>query len=58
MVDQNITTSKSLLKELEEQMRSLNNLVSEMDMVIHNLKGTWTAISMTHRNFKIDSEKH
>jgi len=57
MADQDIITSQSLLKELEKQMRSLNNLISEMDIVIHNLKETWTAISITHINFKRDSEK-
>lgn len=55
MVDQNITTSQDLLKELEKHMRSLNRLMSEMDIVVHNLKGKWTALSITHENFQRDN---
>ena len=57
MVDQNITISQHLLKELEEQMHSLNRHMSEIDTVVHNLKGTWTAISITYGNFQKENER-
>lgn len=57
MVDWNITTSQHLLKELEEQMHSLSKFVSEIDSAIDNLKETWTALSITHKNFQRDNGK-
>jgi hypothetical protein len=57
MADHDIITSQSLLKELEERMYSLYKLVSEIDIVIFNLKQTWTALSVTHGNFKRDAKE-
>jgi hypothetical protein len=57
MVDRNITTSQHLLEELEEQMHSLNRLMSDVETVACNLKGTWTALSITHENFQRDNGK-
>jgi hypothetical protein len=54
MSNDNITTSQNLLKKLEEQMHSLYKLISEGEIVAANLKGTWTAISVTHKNFQGD----
>lgn len=57
MADHDIITSQSLLKELEERMYSLYKLVCEVDIVIFNLKQTWTALSVTHGNFKQDAKE-
>ncbi len=56
MSDHNITTSQHLLKRLEDEMYSLYKLISQGEIIVSNLKGTWTALSATHKNFRRDIE--
>jgi intein-encoded DNA endonuclease-like protein len=58
MSDHNIATSQQLLKRLEEEINFLNSLMSQVLIVVSNLKGTWTAISNTQKNWKRDIEGH
>jgi hypothetical protein len=57
MTDRNINTSQHLLKRLEEQMSSLRNHLSQAEIISSNLSGTWTAISVTYKNWKRDIEE-
>jgi hypothetical protein len=56
MVDHDIQKSKQLLKRLEEEMIFLSSLMSQAQIVVSNLKGTWTAIDQTYKNWKRDTE--
>ena len=58
MSNDNITTSQNLLKHLEEQMYSLYKLILQGEIVVANLKGTWVALSVTHKNFQGDVERN
>lgn len=58
MANHDIQKSQHLLKRLEEEMIFLGNLMSQAQIVASNLKGTWTAISVTHENWKRDTEEH
>ena len=57
MTDPHIQKSQHLLKRLEEEMIFLNSLMSQALVVSSNMKGTWTAIKVTHENWKRDNEK-
>lgn len=50
MADHDIQKSQQLLKRLEEEMIFLSSLMSQAQIVASNLKGTWTAISVTQQN--------
>jgi len=54
MADHDIQNSHHLLKRLEEEMLFLRSLMSQAEVVSSNLRGTWTAISVTHSNWKRD----
>lgn len=56
MVNHGIQKSQHLLKRLEEEMNSLDNIVSQALIIISNLKGTWTAIDQAHKNWKREIE--
>ena len=58
MSDHNIATSQHLLKRLEEEINFLNSLMSQMLIVVSNMKGTWNGISNTQKNWKRDIEGH
>lgn len=58
MADHDIQKSQQLLKRLEEEMNFLSSLMSQAQIVVSNLKGTWIAIDQTHKNWKRDTEKH
>ena len=57
MADHDIQNSHHLLKRLEEEMLFLRSLMSQAEVVSSNLRGTWTAISVTHSNWKRDLKK-
>ncbi len=57
MADHDIQKSKQLLKRLEEEMSFLSSLMSQAMIMASNLKGTWTAIDQSHKNWKRDIEK-
>ena len=57
MADHDIQNSHHLLKRLEEEMLFLRSLMSQAEVVSSNLRGTWTAISVTHSNWKRDLEE-
>ena len=57
MANHDIQKSQHLLKRLEEEMIFLNSLMSQSLVVVSNIKGTWTAIKVTHENWKRDNEK-
>jgi hypothetical protein len=57
MTDRTIATSQNLLKRLEEQMSSLRNHLSQAEIISSNMIGTWTAISVTYKNWKSDIEE-
>lgn len=57
MTDTDIQNSRHLLKRLDEEMIFLSSLMSQAQIVASNLKGTWTAIDQTHKNWKRDSEE-
>jgi hypothetical protein len=57
MANHDIQKSKQLLKRLEEEMIFLSSLMSQAQIVASNLKGTWTAIDQTHKNWKRDIEE-
>ena len=52
MADHDIQKSQQLLKRLEEEMIFLSSLMSQAQIIASNLKGTWTAIDQTHKNWK------
>jgi hypothetical protein len=52
MADHDIQTSQKLLKDLEGGVIHLRELMRQVEVVSHNLKGTWIAISVTHGNWK------
>ena len=54
MAEYDIQNSHHLLKRLEEDMLFLRSLMSQAEVVSSNLRGTWTAISVTHSNWKRD----
>ena len=49
MFDFHIHKSKHLLKRLEEEMFFLSSLLSQEQIVVSNLKETWTAIDQAHK---------
>ena len=55
MANHDIQKSQQLLKRLEEEMIFLSCLMSQAQIVASNLKGTWTAIAQTHKNWKRDT---
>jgi hypothetical protein len=57
MVNRHITTSQTLLKELEQEMNTLYNLLTQGKVIASNLEQTWTALSVTHGNFQRDVTK-
>jgi hypothetical protein len=57
MANHDIQNSQHLLKRLEEEMIFLNSLMSQAQIVASNLKGTWTAIDQTYKNWKRDTEE-
>ncbi len=57
MVDHDIQKSKQLLKRLEEEMSFLSSLMSQAMILASNMKGTWTAIDQTHKNWKRNIEE-
>ena len=52
MANHDIQTSQKLLKDLEKEMLSMTQLMSQMRVVSHNLDETWTALYVTHRNWQ------
>jgi len=58
MPDHNIATPQYFLKQLEEEIKSLNSLMSQLLIVVSNMKGTWTGIANAQKNWKRDIEKH
>jgi hypothetical protein len=52
----NTQLSKKLLGNLEKEMTEFNNLISQAFIVASNMEGTWTAIKVTHRNYKMRRE--
>ena len=52
MADHDIQTSQKLLKDLEEEMILLRELIRRVEVVSHNMNGTWIAISVTHGNWE------
>lgn len=54
MANHDIQKSHQILKRLEEEMIFLSSLMSQAQIVASNLKGTWTAIDQTHKNWKRD----
>ena len=57
MADHDIQNSHHLLKRLEEEMVFLRSLMFQAEVVASNLQGTWTAISVTYKNWKRDIEE-
>ncbi len=57
MADHDIQNSRHLLKRLEEEMIFLRSLMSQAEVAASNLQGTWTAISVTYKNWKRDIEE-
>jgi len=57
MTDPHIQKSQHLLKRLEEEMTFLRSLMFQAEIVSANIKQTWTAISVTHDNWKRNIEK-
>ena len=56
MVNYDIQKSQHLLKRLEKEMNSLDNLVSQALTITSNLKGLWTAIEQSCNNWKRETE--
>ena len=52
MAEHDIQTSQKLLKDLEKEMLSMTQLMSQMRVMSHNLDQTWTALYVTQRNWK------
>jgi hypothetical protein len=57
MANHDIQNSQHLLKRLKEDMDSLNNVLSQAQIVASNLDGTWTAVHVTYKNWKRDIEE-
>jgi hypothetical protein len=57
MANHDIQKSQHLLKRLEEEMIFLRSLMSQAEVVASNLQGTWTAVSVTHENWKRRTEE-
>ena len=57
MANHDIQNSQHLLKRLEEEMVFLRSLMFQAEVVASNLQGTWTAISVTYKNWKRDIEE-
>ncbi len=57
MANHDIQKSQHLLKRLEEEMNFLSSLMSQAQVVASNLDMTWTAIRVTHKNWKKDTEE-
>jgi hypothetical protein len=57
MANHDIQNSQHLLKRLEEEMIFLNGLMNQAQVVAANLKTTWTAIRVTHENWKRKTEE-
>lgn len=72
MADHNIATSQNLLKRLEEEVRFLSDLMSELDTFVsktenistqavyvsYALKRTWKDTEQAYKSWKRDIEKH
>ncbi len=52
MTDHDIQTSQKLLKDLEEEMLSMTELMRQVRVITHNLDQTWTSLYVTQRNWK------
>lgn len=52
-----LVTSKSLLKRLESDMLAVHKQMDILQIVFDNLKGSWMAISLAHKAFKINTEE-
>ena len=52
MAEHYIQISQKLLKDLDDGVTHLRELMRQVEVVSHNLEGTWIAISVTHENWK------
>ena len=52
----NIQLSKRLLEELKKEMAEFNGLMRRAFIIASNMEGTWTAIKVTHENYKMRKE--
>ena len=57
MANHDIQKSQHLLKRLKEEMSFLSSLMSQAHIAASNLEGTWTAISVTCKNWERDIEE-
>ena len=57
MTDHHIQASCRLLKELEKEISTMRELMRQLQVVSHNMEGTWTAIHVTQGNWRRDLEE-
>ena len=57
MAKHDIQESRHLLKELEEEISQMRELMRQLQVVSHNIEGTWIAIYVTQGNWKRDFEE-
>ena len=52
-----LVSSTYLLKRFDDDIQRVRTQLSFLEITFENLKGTWTAISQTHKVFKINIEE-
>ena len=57
MTDHHIQASRHLLKELEEEISQMRELMRQLQVISHNMDGTWIAIHVNHRNWRRNLEE-
>ena len=51
-----LSSSTYLLKRLENDMQAVHMQMEVLKIVFDNLKGSWLAISLTHKAFRVHRE--
>ena len=52
MTDHHIQASRRLLKELEEEISQMRELMRQIQVISHNMEGTWTSIHVAEGNWR------
>lgn len=56
LLSSTLSSSENLLQRFDNDMRAVHSQMNLLQIVFDNLKGSWTAISMVHKEIKIETE--
>ena len=52
MTNHHIQASRRLLKDLEKEISQMRELMRQLQVISHNMEGTWTSIHVVEGNWR------